>query len=380
MSRPDALHWRNTNHLESLEFTPSRLIYNRVPKWISSLLVLQFALGTVIWCLMRLAPVKELLRSTLGEAWAQGLAGAGGKIETTRFAWLTRILSGDDAAIMLSFMTSQLIAMLLVLFVAMPAIRRTLKRHTGGLKDVFDAIRSMAQGIAPRPITAGRPGESGFLALAFNDMMAKLLANRKELQEANQTLEKKVDARTQELRDAAMKMERMALLDALTGLANRRALIDDGEQKFTAAVRDGTDLICMMIDLDNFKGVNDRLGHAKGDELIKLAADTLRKCCRPYDVSARLGGDEFVLVLALENVNQASQIAQRLQADFRTKVEEMLRGTGIVNMPSMSIGITSRKSAGALNLMQLMAQADTALYQAKAKGKACAQVFLQPAA
>jgi diguanylate cyclase len=368
-TRPDAVYWRNTNQLDSMEFTPSRLVYNRVPRWILGLLVLQMLLGAAIACAVRVTPLM---------AWARELAGRVPAL-TAPIPVLNRI-SAEDLANLMTFAGSQLLAMALVHLIAVPFVRRAIKRHAGGLKDVFEAIRAMAAGLAPKPLTAGRPGESGFLALAFNDMMARIAAQRKELIEANETLEKKVAMRTQELREAAEKLEKMAQIDALTGLANRRALMDQGEQRVAAAFRTSSDLVCLMIDLDNFKSVNDTLGHAMGDEVIRVAADTLRASCRPDDLPARLGGDEFTVLMSGGALTQATSIAQRLQDEFRRRIETALTGKTIKSTPSMSIGITSLKSAGAATLAELMNHADTALYQAKHGGKARAHVYSKDAA
>ncbi|HEV2294620.1 MAG TPA: diguanylate cyclase [Tepidisphaeraceae bacterium] len=358
MNRPDALYWRNTNQLSSLEFVPGRLAHHRVPRWVASILVAQCGLGTGAWLALQSPLVQYWLGLGLGQRWAEYVSGVG---------------SGGSAA--LSFALSQAAVMLLLLLTTIPLLRRGLRHHTAGLRDLFEAIRSMSTGVVPKPLMAGRPGEIGFLALAFNDMIARLLANRKELIEANQSLERRVAARTQELREAAEKMEKMARIDALTGLANRRALMDEGDAKFSSAVRDGADIVCLLIDLDNFKGVNDTLGHAKGDEIIRAAADSIRRCCRPHDIVARLGGDEFVVIMALDDIGPAATIAQRLQEDFRTQATSLLAGSALKKMPSMSIGITSRKTARANTLEQLMAHADTALYQAKDQGKARTHIY-----
>ncbi|MDQ3440718.1 MAG: diguanylate cyclase, partial [Planctomycetota bacterium] len=320
----------------------------------------QCALGTVVWLAMQSVLVRYWLTVGLGEPWAGYL---GGRVNPA-----------------LSFAATQLIVMLVVQLTAIPLLRRALRHHTGGLKDLFEAIRSMSTGVVPKPLAAGRPGEIGFLALAFNDMIARLLANRKELIEANQSLERRVEARTHELREAAEKLEKMARIDALTGLANRRALMDEGESKFHISTRDGADVVCLLIDLDNFKAVNDTLGHAKGDDLIRAAADTIRHCCRPHDLVARLGGDEFVAILALDDVAPAAAISQRLQVDFQLHSERLLANTALTKLPSMSIGIVSRKTSNAADLDQLMAHADSALYQAKNAGKGRAQVYVRGAA
>jgi diguanylate cyclase (GGDEF)-like protein len=356
MNRPDALYWRNTNQLSSLEFVPGRLIYHRIPKWTAGLLLVQFALGTLVWSGLQSELATYWLTRGLGERWA---------------GWI----SGGGTNAVLSFAGSQLAVMILLQLTTLPLLRRTLRHHTEGIKDLFEAIRSMSTGVVPKPLAAGRPGEIGFLALAFNDMIARLLAQRKELIEANRSLERRVEERTLELRQAAEKLEKMALIDALTGLANRRALMDEGDARFAAAVRDGGDLVCLLIDLDNFKGVNDTLGHATGDDLIRIAADTLRRCCRPQDLTARLGGDEFVVIMVMDDVARAAAISQRLQSDFQTHAAELLKGANLKAMPSMSIGITSRKSAQSPTLEQMMAHADAALYQAKSQGKARTHIY-----
>jgi len=146
------------------------------------------------------------------------------------------------------------------------------------------------------------------------------------------------------------------------------------------ATAQNEDLVCLMIDLDNFKSVNDTLGHAAGDEVIRVAADTLRASCRPDDLPARLGGDEFTILMNTQGVHQATAIAQRIQDEFHRRIETALTGKTAKSMPSMSIGITSLRSAAAKNLAELMSHADTALYQAKHGGKARAQVYTRDAA
>ena len=355
MNRPDALYWRNTNQLSSLEFVPGRLVYHRIPKMVGYLLLAQCALGSAAWLGLQSDLARFWLQTGLGEHAASFL--------------------DARAHPVLSFLGTQLFVTLLIHLTTIPLLRRGLHNHAGGLKDLFEAIRSMSSGVVPKPLAAGRPGEIGFLALAFNDMIARLLANRKELIEANQSLERRVAARTQELQEAAAKLEKMARIDALTGLANRRALMDEGDAKFAASARDGADVVCLLVDLDNFKGVNDTLGHAKGDELIRVAAESLRRCCRPFDFVARLGGDEFVVLMMMEDVAPAAAISQRLQDDFKAQSGQLLAGATLKKMPSMSIGITSRKTAHANTLEQLMAHADTALYMAKNEGKARAHIY-----
>jgi len=356
MSRPDAIHWRNTNQLSSREFVPSHSIYQALPRWVGFLLFVQWALGSVIWLALQLQPVRHQLVTLLGQRWGNFVGGV-----------------GVHPAV--SFAASQLAVMIMLQLAALPLFRRALRHHAAGLKEMSQAIRSMSNGISPKPLVCGRPGEIGYLALAFNDMIARLAANRKELIEANESLEQRVAARTKELRAAAEKLEKMARIDALTGLSNRRALMDEGDAKFAASDRDGSDVVCLLVDLDNFKGVNDTLGHAAGDALICAAAESLRSCSRPYDVAARLGGDEFAILMVLDDLNVAASIAERLQEDFQKRSTELLDGQKLAKKPSMSIGITSRKRSLSKTLEQLLAHADGALYQAKGEGKGRARVY-----
>ncbi len=176
MNRPDALYWRNTNQLSSLEFVPGRLMYHRIPAWVGCLLFAQCAVGTMIWLGLQSDLAEYWLARGIGQRWAGYV--------------------GGETHPAVSFAATQLVVTLVLQLTAIPLLRRALRHHTGGLKELFEAIRSMSTGVVPKPLAAGRPGEIGFLALAFNDMIARLLANRKELVEANQSLERRVAART----------------------------------------------------------------------------------------------------------------------------------------------------------------------------------------
>jgi diguanylate cyclase (GGDEF)-like protein len=115
-----------------------------------------------------------------------------------------------------------------------------------------------------------------------------------------QTLRRLADAvmTTLELRRAMIAVRRMSLVDTLTGIASRAALIHALEQAIARQDRHGTPFILLYLDLNGFKAVNDRLGHAEGDEVLRTIAAALTFCLRTGDVAGRLGGDEFALVLA----------------------------------------------------------------------------------
>ena len=156
-----------------------------------------------------------------------------------------------------------------------------------------------------------------------------------------------------------------ARTDALTGLPNRFFFMDRLKQDIVQAEREQRKLAVLFIDLDRFKGINDGLGHAAGDELLRQVAARLRQGMREGDTVARLGGDEFtILINALSSAKAAGSAAEHVIAALsRPFIIENLE-----NVVSASIGIALYPSDGG-NAEELMREADTAMYRAKAGGR-----------
>lgn len=156
------------------------------------------------------------------------------------------------------------------------------------------------------------------------------------------------------VRDLYVKEYRLARVDQLTGLPNRRAFFEQAEQLFRDACLARSPLTLVMLDCDGFKLINDRWGHSAGDALLRLLASHVRTIARPADLAARLGGDEFVLLLPNTSAVQAAQLLRRL-----TGTEDPAEA-----LPPISGGVvTFRGVAGSLD--SLMSAADGMLYQAK---------------
>jgi diguanylate cyclase (GGDEF)-like protein len=160
------------------------------------------------------------------------------------------------------------------------------------------------------------------------------------------------------LRDAAQ-------TDALTGLANRRSLEQRGQELMANARRHGDDFLVMMIDLDHFKQVNDRHGHAQGDAVLVLLADILRGLLRPGDCAARMGGEEFVVLLARTRRDGAEAFDRRLREALQVRAPAALGF--FVNF---SAGWAVLRS-GDRDVHDLLQRADAALYVAKGEGRGC---------
>ena len=165
-------------------------------------------------------------------------------------------------------------------------------------------------------------------------------------------------------------IRRLAFFDELTGLPNRRLLLDRLGQALRTSSRTGQHGALMFLDLDHFKHLNDTLGHDVGDELLQQVATRLRACVRDGDSVARLGGDEFVVLLeslsahALEAANQSEQVALKILGALGQPYQ--LRNHSHISTPSIGIVefLEERQT-----LEELLKMADVAMYQAKSCGR-----------
>lgn len=161
-----------------------------------------------------------------------------------------------------------------------------------------------------------------------------------------------------------------AFHDPLTGLANRRRFVDQAEEALAARARSGS-MAALFLDLDDFKTVNDSLGHAAGDELLIAVAARIRATVRETDLAARLGGDEFgILLLDIPDVAYAERVAARM---LETIQEPLMVAETTIEVGA-SIGIAVDTSAMG-QVDDLLGDADVAMYQAKALGKGRSHVF-----
>jgi diguanylate cyclase (GGDEF)-like protein/PAS domain S-box-containing protein len=161
-----------------------------------------------------------------------------------------------------------------------------------------------------------------------------------------------------------------AFHDSLTGLPNRALFGDRLEHAVTRSTRVGNPLAVLFIDLDDFKAVNDTLGHREGDELLRYVAAELAQCVRHSDTVARLGGDEFAVLMEDATVGEALEAADRIQQRLRTPV--MVQGSEIVVSASVGVAATDELVGEGAELMR---NADIAMYSAKTEGKARSKLF-----
>ena len=173
-----------------------------------------------------------------------------------------------------------------------------------------------------------------------------------------------------DLRQAGAEIEQLAFYDALTHLPNRRLLMDRLQQAMTASSRSGLNGALLFLDLDNFKTLNDTLGHDLGDLLLQQVGQRLTDCVRGEDTVARLGGDEFVVMLLdlSENNLESVALAKRIAEKIRERLNEPYLLTTFTYQSTPSIGATlflGTQQAPA----ELLKQADIAMYEVKDRGR-----------
>lgn len=181
-----------------------------------------------------------------------------------------------------------------------------------------------------------------------------------------------------ERKEREEQVRQLAFTDALTGLPNRRLLTDRMQQTLLTNKRNGHYAAAMYLDLDNFKPLNDRHGHAAGDLLLVEVANRLRACVREMDTVARIGGDEFVVMLsdldadAQTSGELARAVAEKIRASVAAPYVLTLRQPGqadntVVHHGSCTIGVTLFAPTSELDT--ILREADRAMYQAKGQGR-----------
>ena len=159
------------------------------------------------------------------------------------------------------------------------------------------------------------------------------------------------------------------LHDPLTDLANRALFKESVERALRRAGRNGRSVAVVFLDVDDFKHVNDSLGHEAGDRLLAKVADRIRVCVRPYDVAARLGGDEFAILLENADLRVAASVADRILREMEEPIQ--VDGREIATHGSLGIAVGGPGD----DVEDLLRNADVAMYAAKAKGKSRYEVF-----
>lgn len=249
------------------------------------------------------------------------------------------------------------------------AFRRRLGRPLRSLTESVAMINldSLAQSRIDMKLTA--ENELSLLQRAFNTMLSTLDRERRAhvdaLTQANHRLEGEVQSRTKELMEANQRLEQLARTDALTGAANRRDFMERLGTEILRSQRSGAPLTVLAIDLDHFKQVNDRWGHAAGDDALVNFVRTADSQLRGTDVLARLGGEEFVILLPETSVPEAAEVAARILTSVRSQVIVTAEGEFGYTVSIGVAGLMHDRDDGDA----LLSRADLSMYRAKQLGR-----------
>lgn len=253
---------------------------------------------------------------------------------------------------------------LLAVLVFVTVAYRLASRMSSPIEQLAETMRQVEQR-APAPVypTGPLPHELQQLNRSIQSMTTSLLQHEEALRQLNASLEQQVRERTEALTEANAQLEKLATIDFLTGLNNRRSFNTRLQESFQLMHRSGRTFCVLLIDADYFKRINDTHGHAAGDEVLRLLGRLLLQTVRTSDFVARYGGEEFVvLVPDMQDDQQAFTLAEKIrqavaQASF-PGLEQVTVSLGV------SCARTSDHSAS-----EVLRRADEALYQAKHEGR-----------
>lgn len=217
---------------------------------------------------------------------------------------------------------------------------------TPGLQRALEQVKTLRQALV----------SSQDEAIAVHREVARLA-------EANARLRENAAQREAEV----ARVRHFAYHDELTGLPNRALLLDRLQQALVRAKRQHTRLALLFLDLDGFKAINDRLGHAAGDKLLQRVAERLLSCVRGGDTASRYGGDEFVLLLPeVDDEKHASEVAQKIHA----RLARSYRVDDCSIAVTASIGVAVYPADG-VSQSDLINRADCAMFRAKSDKQSC---------
>src|SRR5580765_2592658 len=215
-------------------------------------------------------------------------------------------------------------------------------------------------------------GQLDELSRQVDKRTAELQSANEQLTQSNIALVRTVadlEAAQAEILRQNDELERLASRDPLTGCFNRRVFYEKFEKAFVESREQDTELCCVMVDIDNFKRVNDQFGHAVGDQAIQAVASCLSARLRLTDTIGRYGGEEFCLIFPRTKLAEAANLAERLRIRVKTEAGVRMRMASRLVI-TVSCGVSST-AFGARTPLELIDHAEKGLYAAKEGGRNC---------
>jgi diguanylate cyclase (GGDEF)-like protein len=251
------------------------------------------------------------------------------------------------------------------------------------IKSLSQASQKIARGDYSSELEVSEIRELHTLTVLFNQMSQEIQMSREQLEDYSRSLEQKVSDRTQELQaeveqrtkaeialqSANQELHRMAYLDGLTQIANRRQFDERLTQEWNRMKRDHLPMSLILCDVDYFKKYNDTYGHQAGDDCLRHVGQAITAAiCRPADLAARYGGEEFATILPNTNLDGATKVARAIQAQIK-ELQIPHRSSDVSAHVTVSLGVVSLFPDDQTTTEQLLIKADQLLYQAKSEGR-----------
>jgi diguanylate cyclase (GGDEF)-like protein len=259
------------------------------------------------------------------------------------------------------------VSVLVVGAIAILAALRIAQSILKPIKGLALGARRINEGLVGVKIPRGGRDEIGMMIETFNEMAMKITLSQAELQYKNKMLNSKND----ELQEKSLQLEKLSVTDGLTGLFNHRHFWNLMNTEMTRVGLNQGNLALVLVDLDDFKKVNDKFGHSVGDMLLKSVADVMRDTVRDTDIVARYGGEEFAVMLPDTDESGVQNVAEKLRAAVET-IRFNVPDTDIILKVTVSIGVSVFRG----NRREFFNAADRALYKSKAAGKNCVHYAL----
>jgi diguanylate cyclase (GGDEF)-like protein len=259
------------------------------------------------------------------------------------------------------------VSVLIVGAIAILAALRIAQSILKPIKGLALGARRINEGLVGVKIPRGGHDEIGMMIETFNEMAMKITLSQAELQYKNKVLNSKND----ELQERKAELEKLSVTDGLTGLFNHRHFWNLMNTEMTRVSLSQGNIALVLVDLDDFKKVNDRFGHSVGDVLLKTVADVLRDTVRDTDIVARYGGEEFAIMLPDTDESGVQNVAEKIRASVET-IRFNVPDTDITLKVTVSIGVSVFRG----NRREFFNAADRALYKSKAAGKNCVHYAL----